>query len=33
MSIWSGSKYEGDYKDGWFHGKGFDFIYKFQNKH
>lgn len=22
MSKWADSKYEGDYKDGWFHGKG-----------
>jgi hypothetical protein len=22
MSIWSGSKYEGEHKDGWYHGKG-----------
>ena len=22
MSIWSGSKYTGEYKEGWYHGKG-----------
>ena len=22
MSIWSGSKYTGDYKEGWYHGQG-----------
>lgn len=22
MSIWSGSRYEGEYKDGWYHGHG-----------
>ena len=22
MSIWSKSKYEGEYKNGWFHGEG-----------
>ena len=26
MSIWSGSKYEGEMKDGWYHGNG-RFIY------
>lgn len=22
MSTWSGSSYEGEWKDGWYHGKG-----------
>ena len=22
MSTWSGSRYEGETKDGWYHGKG-----------
>ncbi len=26
MSIWSGSTYEGDYKDSWYHGKGAEYI-------
>ncbi len=29
MIEWSGSNYEGEYKDGWYHGKG---KYSFPNK-